>query len=57
MERSKEDYWLGGVIGGISKDQGWNPDVMRLLFALIVGSIPELILLYFVCCIFMPSEK
>lgn len=35
IRRSRNDYVLGGVLGGIAEHFGWNSNVLRLIYVLL----------------------
>ena len=40
FRRAKRDRWLLGVCGGLARSQGWNPNVVRLVTAVLSIAIP-----------------
>ena len=40
FRRTKRDRWLLGVCGGLARSQGWNPNVVRLVTAVLSIAIP-----------------
>jgi phage shock protein PspC (stress-responsive transcriptional regulator)/uncharacterized integral membrane protein len=56
LARSRTDYMVGGVCGGLGKYFSINSTIVRLVFVLLVISGGSGILLYFVLWIVMPRE-
>lgn len=56
LARSRTDYMIGGVCGGLGKYFGIDPTIVRLIFVLLGISGGSGILLYFVLWIVMPRE-
>lgn len=56
LARSRTDFMVGGVCGGLGKYFGIDPTIVRLIFVLLVISGGSGILLYFVLWIVMPRE-
>jgi phage shock protein C len=40
LKRATRDRWVLGVCGGIAHSMGWNPNVVRLVTALLAIFIP-----------------
>ncbi len=40
FKRAKRDRWILGVCGGLARSQGWNPNVVRLVTAILAIAIP-----------------
>ena len=59
LSRISEGSWLFGVIGGIAKFFGINPDICRIVFV-ILTFVPylssALVIIYFILAILMPKE-
>lgn len=59
IERAKRDRWIFGVCGGLAHTYGWNPNVVRLLTALLAIFIPGpnvvVIIAYILLGIFLPE--
>lgn len=58
LYRSRSDKVLGGVLGGFAHYMGWDPAVVRILFALLVlvtGFFPGVVL-YLVALVVVPEE-
>jgi phage shock protein PspC (stress-responsive transcriptional regulator) len=56
LARSRTDYMVGGVSGGLGKYFNIDPTIVRLLFVLLAVSGGSGILLYFILWIVMPRE-
>lgn len=59
LSKVNEGSWLFGVIGGIAKFFGINPDVCRIVFV-ILTFVPylssALVIIYFILAILIPKE-
>jgi phage shock protein PspC (stress-responsive transcriptional regulator) len=58
LERSRTDRMIGGVCGGIARQYGWDPTLVRLVYVLVSifsAAFPG-ILLYVVLWFVMPEE-
>jgi phage shock protein PspC (stress-responsive transcriptional regulator) len=56
--RSKKDRVIAGVCGGIAKNLGWDPNLVRVLYVVVSifsAAFPG-ILVYIVLWIAMPEE-
>lgn len=40
FKRAKRDRWVLGVCGGLAREQGWNPNAVRLATAVLAILIP-----------------
>ncbi len=40
FKRAKRDRWILGVCGGLARSQGWSPNVVRLVTAVLAIAIP-----------------
>jgi phage shock protein C len=40
FQRAKRDRWLLGVCGGLARAQGWSPNIVRLVTAVLAIAIP-----------------
>lgn len=59
LARSATDRWIGGVAGGLAETYGWNPALVRLVFAATV-LIPlpgSQILIYLLAWLIMPKRE
>ena len=56
LRRSRDDRWLGGVCGGISRITGLAAWVWRLLFTLLTLFAGTGVLVYLLMWIFVPEE-
>lgn len=56
LRRSRDDYWLGGVCGGIAQATGVAAWLWRLSFALLVLCGGTGVLMYALMWIFVPLE-
>ena len=56
LRRSRNDRWLGGVCGGLSKVTGLDSWIWRLIFVLFTVSFGAGILIYILMWIFVPEE-
>jgi phage shock protein C len=56
LARSRADYMIGGVCGGLGKYFNIDPTIVRLVFVLLAVSGGSGVLLYFVLWIVMPRE-
>ncbi len=56
LRRSRDDRWLGGVCGGISRITGLASWVWRLLFTLLTLFAGTGVLVYLLMWIFVPEE-
>lgn len=56
LVRSRTDYMVGGVCGGLGKYLGIDPVFIRLLFVLITLAGGSGVLIYFILWIIMPRE-
>lgn len=56
LARSRTDYMVGGVCGGLGKYLGIDPVFIRLLFVLITLAGGSGVLIYFILWIVMPRE-
>jgi phage shock protein C len=57
LRRSRDDRWLGGVCGGLSKATGLDSWIWRLIFLLSVLSVGVGIGIYLLLWIFVPEEE
>ncbi len=59
IERAKRDRWILGVCGGIAHTYGWNPNVVRLLTAVVAilpgVTLPIVVVAYILLGIFLPE--
>lgn len=56
LARSRTDFMVGGVCGGLGKYLGIDPVFIRLLFVLITLAGGSGVLIYFILWIVMPRE-
>jgi len=58
LQRSRHDRWIAGVLGGIARRFGWNPDLLRLAYVLlsIVSAAFPGLLVYVILWLLMPEE-
>jgi phage shock protein C len=56
LARSRTDYMVGGVCGGLGKYFNIDPTIVRLVFVLLAVSGGSGILLYFILWVVMPRE-
>jgi len=56
LARSRTDFMIGGVSGGLGKYFGIDPTIVRLVFVLLAVSGGSGVLLYFILWIVMPRE-
>ncbi len=56
LARSRTDYMIGGVSGGLGKYFNIAPTIVRLVFVLLAVSGGSGVLLYFILWIVMPRE-
>ena len=56
LARSRTDYMVGGVSGGLGKYFNIDPTIVRLVFVLLAVSGGSGVLLYFILWIVMPRE-
>jgi phage shock protein C len=59
LYRSKNNSWLGGVIGGIASYFQMDPSILRILVivvALIFGLLGELLIVYILAWILLPAK-
>ena len=56
LRRSRDDRWLGGVCGGISRITGLAAWVWRLLFTVLTLFAGTGVLVYLLMWIFVPEE-
>ncbi|MCV2350430.1 PspC domain-containing protein [Paucibacter sp. Y2R2-4] len=57
LRRSREDRWLGGVCGGISRITGIDAWIWRLLFTLLVLCVGTGLFVYVLLWIFVPEDQ
>lgn len=57
LRRSREDRWLGGVCGGISRITGIDAWIWRLLFTLLVLCVGTGLFVYILLWIFVPEDQ
>lgn len=56
LRKSRTDKMLAGVCGGFAEYLGWDPTIVRIIFALIlVTSFGTAVLAYFILAIVMPD--
>lgn len=60
IKRAKRDRWIFGVCGGVARANGWNPNVVRLLTAIVAVIIPGVsvipaVVIYVLMGIFLPE--
>ncbi len=60
IERAKRDRWVLGVCGGVAHTYGWNPNVVRLLTAIVAIIVPGVsvipaLAIYILLGIFLPE--
>ena len=65
MERSSNDSWLGGVLGGIARSTGISSAVLRIIFLILFFGIGGLTfgisagavtVIYLLCWMILPSR-
>lgn len=56
LYRSEKDKMLGGVCGGVAEYFGWDPTIVRIVWALAVLLYGTGILLYLICWAIMPIK-
>lgn len=56
LMRSRQDRWVAGVAGGISRRYGISPGLVRFLFVASILLPGPQILLYLVLWIILPKE-
>jgi phage shock protein PspC (stress-responsive transcriptional regulator) len=58
LRRSTRDAMIGGVCGGLAQWLGWDPTVVRVLYALAsIFSAGTGVLVYVILWIVMPEES
>jgi len=57
LRRSRDDRWLGGVCGGISRITGIDTWIWRLLFTLLVLCVGTGLFVYLLLWIFVPEDQ
>ena len=62
FRRAKRDRWLLGVCGGLAHSQGWNPNVVRLVTAVLAVVIPgfslvPVLIVYIVLGAILPESE
>ncbi|MFA5669080.1 MAG: PspC domain-containing protein [Balneolaceae bacterium] len=56
LRKSKKDKLFLGVCGGIAEYLGWDPTIVRIIYAVLgVGSYGIAILFYFILAVVMPD--
>ncbi|MBO6585405.1 MAG: PspC domain-containing protein [Gracilimonas sp.] len=56
LRKSRTDKMLAGVCGGFAEYLGWDPTLVRIIFAIIlVSSFGTAVLAYFILAIVMPD--
>ncbi|SMO69173.1 PspC domain-containing protein [Gracilimonas mengyeensis] len=56
LRKSRTDKMLAGVCGGFAEYLGWDPTLVRILFAVIlISSFGTAVLVYFILAIIMPE--
>ncbi|MGN8224879.1 PspC domain-containing protein [Gracilimonas sp. BCB1] len=56
LRKSRTDKMLAGVCGGFAEYLGWDPTLIRIIFAIIlVSSFGTAVLAYFILAIVMPD--
>ena len=58
LQRSREDRWVAGVLGGIARRYGWDSNLLRVAYVLvsILSAAFPGILVYLVLWLLMPEE-
>lgn len=58
LQRSKKDRMIAGVCGGIAKQLGWDPTLVRVTYVLasIFSAAFPGILVYIILWVLMPEE-
>ncbi|WP_027019438.1 PspC domain-containing protein [Corynebacterium sputi] len=56
LQRSRDNRWVAGVLGGFADYFGWNANVLRLLFFISFILPGSQLLLYLIAWIIMPNE-
>lgn len=57
LQRSADDRWLGGVLGGVAQTYNWNSALVRLLFIISFLLPGPQILIYLVAWFIMPAPR
>ena len=58
LHRSKSDKWITGVCGGLAETYSWDPNLVRLIYILlllVLGIIP-LLVVYIVASIIVKQD-
>lgn len=56
LRKSRTDKMLAGVCGGFAEYLGWDPTLVRIIFAvLLISSFGTAVLAYFILAIVMPE--
>ncbi|MFZ2240136.1 MAG: PspC domain-containing protein [Gordonia amarae] len=55
--RSRQDRWIGGVCGGLGEYFGWDPNLVRLAFALSILLPGPQFLVYLVLWVVIPRAS
>lgn len=57
LYRSRDDKWLGGVLGGLAKYFGIDPTLLRLAFiGLMLANVGGLVIAYIIMMVVVPEE-
>lgn len=61
FKRAKRDRWVLGVCGGLARAQGWSPNVVRLVTAVLAIAIPgfsviPVLVVYAILGYFLPES-
>lgn len=62
LKRAKRDRWLMGVCGGLAHTYGWNPNLVRLVTAVLSIAIPgfslvPVLAIYILLGAFLPESE
>lgn len=62
FRRAKRDRWLLGVCAGLAYSQGWSPNVVRLVTAILAIAIPgfslvPVLILYIILGAILPESE
>ncbi|MFM9376673.1 PspC domain-containing protein [Gordonia sp. VNK21] len=57
LARSRDDRWIGGVCGGIADYFGWDPALVRLVFAVSIVLPGPQVLAYLLLWLIMPKAR
>lgn len=56
LYRSREDRWVGGVVGGIGERYGVDPNILRLVWFLLIFAWGSGLIAYIIAWIIVPEN-